>query len=211
MLSASNSLYMININVGELCFIPMNVHNGLFNGVSQLRWQNLSPVVSTFSTSIRLLYSFFIKHCILPPSFCPSVHLTLSVIPHPVFLISGLSLRLEMLMFSSCNPKFFAVTTDLKLRSVAVTHIHYPMNPSSDNFDTDAVVPPSDHCRTEAVPPPSDHYDIDTVSPSGDHYCIDIVVPPSDQCCTETVPPSSDHYGTTKVAPPTDHLHTKRT
>ena len=46
---------MIYINVGEMCFIPMNVHNELFNGVRQL----LSPVVSTFCTSIRLL-SFFI-------------------------------------------------------------------------------------------------------------------------------------------------------
>ena len=74
MLAASNTLYMIYINyVGEMCFIPMNVHAELFNGVRQLRWQHLSPVVSTFSTSIRLLSSFFINHCILPPSFCASV------------------------------------------------------------------------------------------------------------------------------------------
>ena len=26
---------MIHINVGEMCFIPMNVHNELFNGVRQ--------------------------------------------------------------------------------------------------------------------------------------------------------------------------------
>ena len=32
---------MIHINVGEMCFIPMNVHNELFNGVLQLRWQQL--------------------------------------------------------------------------------------------------------------------------------------------------------------------------
>ena len=51
---------MIYINVGEMCFIPMNVHNELFNGVRQLRWRHLSPVVSAFSTSIRLLSSFFI-------------------------------------------------------------------------------------------------------------------------------------------------------
>ena len=51
---------MIYINVGEMCFIPMNVHNELFNGVRQLRWRHLSPVVSTLSTSIRLLSSFFI-------------------------------------------------------------------------------------------------------------------------------------------------------
>ena len=40
-------------NVGEMCFIPMNVHNELFNGVRQLRWQHLSPVVSTFYTCIQ--------------------------------------------------------------------------------------------------------------------------------------------------------------
>ena len=37
MLSASNTLGMRYINVGELCFIPMNVHNELFNGVRELR------------------------------------------------------------------------------------------------------------------------------------------------------------------------------
>ena len=38
-------------------------------------------------------------------------------------------------MFSSCNPKFFAVRDS-----------HYPVNPSNDYFHTDAVVPSSDHC-----------------------------------------------------------------
>ena len=75
----------------EMCFIPTNIHNELFNGVRQLKWQHLSPVVSTFSTSFRLLSSFFIKHSILPPSYCLS---SLSVVPHPVFLISGLSMRI---------------------------------------------------------------------------------------------------------------------
>ena len=41
---------MIHLNVGEMCFIPMNVHNELFNGVRQLRWQQLLPVGSTCST-----------------------------------------------------------------------------------------------------------------------------------------------------------------
>ena len=50
-----------------MCFVPMNVHNELLNGVRQLRWQHLSLVVSTFSKSIRLLSSLFIKHCMLPP------------------------------------------------------------------------------------------------------------------------------------------------
>ena len=87
---------MVYINVGELCFIPINVHNELFNGVRQLSWQHLSPVVSTFSTSIRLLSSFFINTASYLPlslSFCPSVFLSLSVVPHTVFLITGLSLR----------------------------------------------------------------------------------------------------------------------
>ena len=46
---------MIYIHVGEMCFIPMNVHNKLLNGVHM---------------------------CV-----------SLSVVPHPVFQISGLSLR----------------------------------------------------------------------------------------------------------------------
>ena len=68
-----------------------------------------------------------------------------------------------MLMFSSCNPKFFAVR-----------NIHYPVNTSSDHFDTDAVVKYSDHCRTQAVLLPSVHYCIETVAPSGGHYCIEL-------------------------------------
>ena len=62
-------------------------------------------------------------------------------------------------MFSSCNPKFFAVR-----------HIHYPMNPSSDHFHTDAVVPSSDHDRTETVPPSRDHYGTTKVAPPCDHF-----------------------------------------
>ena len=123
---------------------------------------------------------------------------------------------LEMLKFSSCYPKFFAVR-----------NIHYPVNTSSDHSHTDAVVPSSDHCRTQAVLPPSGHYCIETVPPSGDHYCMDIVVPSSDHCCIDIVVPSGDHCCTRavdnalnvieqrsdvihgKVAPPSDHLHTK--
>ena len=186
---------MIYINVGEMCFMPLNVHSELFKFVRQLRWQHLSPVVSTFSTYITLLSSFFIKHCILPPSFCPSV--SLSVVLHPVFLNCGLSLRIGDV------DVFF-------LQSKVVRHIHYPVNPSSDHFHTDAVVPSSDHYHTETVLPPSDHC-LETVAPSGDHYCIDIVVPSRDHCWIETVPPSSDHYGTTRVSPPSDHTDTKRT
>ena len=82
---------MIDIHKCEMCFSPMNGHNEMFNGVRQLRWRHLSPVVSTFSTSIRLLSSSnVIYHCI-PLSGHTS--LSLSVVPHPVFLISGISLR----------------------------------------------------------------------------------------------------------------------
>ena len=128
---------MIYINVGGTCFISP------FNGVCRLRWQHLSPVVSTFSTSILLFHK-----ALHPPSLflSVSVQLSLYVVPHPVFLLSGLPCGLEMLMFSSCNPNLFAVR-----------HIHYPVNPSSDHFHTDAVVPSSDHCRIDTVLPPSDH------------------------------------------------------
>ena len=67
-------------------------------------------------------------------------------------------------MFSSCNPKFFAVR-----------HIHYPVNQYCHLASITALI-------------------FETVAPSGDHYCIDLVVSSSDHCCTETVPPSSDHY-----------------
>ena len=100
------------------------------------------------------------------------------MVPHPVFLISGLSLR-----FGDVDVYFLQ------------SKVH------------DAVVPSSDHCRTDIVlPPPSDHYQrsipffvitalrVETVAPSGDHYCIDLVVPSSDHGCIETVTPSSDHY-----------------
>ena len=119
-----------------------------------------------------------------PPLFLSlSVHLSLplSVVPHPVFLISCLCLRFGGVYVLSCNLKLFAVR-----------HIHYPGNPSSDHFHIDAAVPSSDHCCTETIQPPSDHYCIDTEAPSGDHYCIDIVVTSRDHCCNKTVPPSSE-------------------
>ena len=46
-------------------------------------------------------------------------------------------------MFSSYNPKFFAV----------IHIIDYPVNPSSDHFHTDAVMPSSDHYCIESVAP----------------------------------------------------------
>ena len=75
MLSASNTLVesMIHINVGEMFFIPMHVHNELFNGVRQVRWQHLSHVhvVSIFSKSIW--YPPFSFKALRPPSFVLSV------------------------------------------------------------------------------------------------------------------------------------------
>ena len=114
------------------------------------------------------------------------------MVPHPVFLTSGLSLR-----FGDVDVFF--------LQSKVLCSSTHSLS-SEPNFQTDTVVPSSDHCRTEAVLPPSDHYCIETVAPSGAHYCIDIVVPSSGHCCTETVPPCSDHHGTTKVVPQSDYF-----
>ena len=68
--------------------------------------------------------------------------LSLSVVPRPVFLISGLSLR-----FGDVDVFF------LQSRLFAVRHIHYPVNPSNDYFHTAAVVPSSDRrlLTTEAT------------------------------------------------------------
>ena len=96
------------------------------------------------------------------------------MVPHPFFIISGLSL-----LFGDVDVFF------LQSNVFVVKHIHYPVNPSSDHFHTEAVVPSSDHYRTE------------TVLSLSDHYCI------------ETVAPSSDHHGTIQLAPSSDHLHTK--
>ena len=155
--------FRFSTSATEMCFIPMNIHNEQFNGVRHIRWQQVSPLVSTFSTSSnRLLSSFFVKRCILPPA--------LSLwYPIPFSKCVVFPCCLEMLMFLLAIQSFFAV------------------NPSSDHFPTDAVVPPSDHYRTETVLPPSDHCCIETVASCGDHYCIDIGVPSSDHCCTETV------------------------
>ena len=53
-----------------------------------------------------------------------------------------------------------------------------------------------------AVNPSSDNFYTDAVGPSSDQYCIEPVAPSGDHCCIDIVVPSSDHYGTTKVAPP---------
>ena len=82
MLSASNTL--VCINVGEMCFIPLNVHNELFNGACQFRWQHHSPVVSTFSTSIRLLIILIFHKAMHPPSpFSLFLYICLSFCSRP--------------------------------------------------------------------------------------------------------------------------------
>ena len=136
-------------------------------------------MATPFTCSYNIFYiyqafSLLFHKALHPPSLFLSLSvnlslsLSLSVVPHSVFKLVVFPCGLEMLMLSSCNPKFFAVR-----------HIHYPS---------------SDHCHTETVLPPTDHYCIETVAPSGDHYCIDIVVPSSDHCCTVAVSPSSDYY-----------------
>ena len=101
----------------------MNVHNELFNGVRQPRWQHFSPVVSTFSTFIRLLSSFFIKHCI-PLSLSDHFH-TDAVVP------SSDHCRTEAVLPPSDH--YF-------LETVA---------PSSDHYGTTEVAPPSEHLHTK--------------------------------------------------------------
>ena len=115
-------------SLGKMCFILMNVHNELINGIRQLRWQHLhlySHVVSNCSTSISLLSSFFIKHCILPPSFslflsiCLSLSLYFCGAP-PRFLIPFPAVW-------RCWRFLLAIQTYLQLD----VYIHYPVNPST--------------------------------------------------------------------------------
>ena len=104
----------------------MNIHNELFNGVRQLRWQHLSPVVSTFSTSNRLSSSFFIKHCTL--------FLSLSVVSHPVVLITGLSLLFGDVAVFFLQSKVLRRKQPKQVRNqklFAVRHIHYPVTIST--------------------------------------------------------------------------------
>ena len=98
---------MIYINVGEMCFILINVHVEHSSMCSMV-------FVSTGGSTFRLLFQhfyiyqavilLFMEHFIVPPSFplFLSICFSLSVVPHPVFLISGCGS--EMLMFSSCHP-----------------------------------------------------------------------------------------------------------
>ena len=96
------------------------------------------------------------------------------MVPHPVFLISGLSLRVGDVDVFFLQSIVLCCSLTHSLSSER-TH---PVNTSSNHFHTDAVVPSSDH------------YGIETVAPSGDH------------CFTDMVAPSSDHHSTKKVAPP---------
>ena len=76
------------------------------------------------------------------------MYVSLSVVPRPVFVISGLSLRVE-------DAEVFF----LQYKVLSVRNIHYPVNPSSEHFLSDAVVPSgNDNCSIETVLPASDHY-----------------------------------------------------
>ena len=81
MLSASNTFIgMIYINVGDMCFIPMNVHNELFRCQVCSSAQMATPFACSIKfgfTSCRLLSSVVTKHCIIPSYF--SLSLSLSV------------------------------------------------------------------------------------------------------------------------------------
>ena len=120
----------------------------------------------------------FIQHCAHPPSFFPS----LSMVPHPVFLISGLSL-----LFGDVGVFFLQSKVFLQLNTFTIHPVTDGVMLSSDNYCIDIAESSSDHCCTKTVLPSSDHYCIETVAPSGDHYCI------------ETVQPSSDHHGSSAI------------
>ena len=135
---------------------------------------------STFSTSIRLLSSFFIKHCILFHSV--SVHLSL---------------------FSFCGAPQSSLPLDTYMHyPVKPSGDHFPADavvPSSDHCCTDALLTPSDHYCMETVAPSGDHYYIDTVVPSSDHCCIGAVPSPSDDYRTTKVAPPSYHLHTKRT------------
>ena len=125
-----------------------------------------SESVNNIYQAVFLLFHKTMRRPSLLLSLSGHLSHSLSVVPHPVFLISGLSLRIGHV------DVFF-----LQSKVLAVRHI---LHHSSDHFHTDAVVPSSEHCCTE------------TVLTSSDHYCIEIVAPSGDHCFTETVAPSSD-------------------
>ena len=178
------------MRTGVIC--PKGIICQLCNRNRTVQWGSSAQVAAPFACSFNIFYIYqafilLFHKALHPPSpFSPFLSICLSclaVVSRPVVLSSGLSLR-----FIGDVYVFFLQSSSLQLET------HYPVNPSSDHFHTDAVVPSSDHCYTQAVLPPSGHYGIETVTPSADHYCIDTVVPSSDHCCTETGSPSSDHY-----------------
>ena len=151
---------MILINVSEMCFIPINVwlmNCSIWCSSPQMETHfacsfNIFYIYQAFiilfhkalprpflDLSLTLFLSTPLSLSLsLSPSFplflsiCLS--LSLAVVPHPVFLMSGLSLQFGDAMFSSCNPEFFAVR-----------YIHYPVNPPSDNVHTDALIMSPQH------------------------------------------------------------------
>ena len=104
--------------------------------------QMATPFACSFNIvyiSIRLLSSFFIWHCMHPHFLSLSVHMSLSLSfcgtpGHPLFLISGLSLR-----FGDVQCFLLAIQSSFALRVETVA-------PSGDHYCIDLVVASSDHC-----------------------------------------------------------------
>ena len=132
-------------------FIPMNVHNELFDGVRQLRWQHLSPVVRlSCKMSIRLLSSLIFLW--YPTPFSPLV-VRFGDVDVFLFPDSKTSLAQWLQLALACQQwanEVYRLVYQTDVISVAIQ--------SSLQLDTFT----SDHCS------------IDTVAPSCDHYCIDI-------------------------------------
>ena len=129
----SLKLVLYIINVGEMCFISP------YSGICQLRWQQLSPGCSFNIFYIYQAFIFFFHKALHPPSLflSLSVHLSLSVVPHLVFPISGLSLRFG---------------------DVDVFFLQSKVAPSCDHCRTETVLPASDHYCIDTVAPSGDHY-----------------------------------------------------
>ena len=132
----------------------------------------LQSVRRSRSESVNIYYIYqafillFTKHYI-PLLLCISVHLSLSLslVPHPVFLISGLSQRVG--------------DVDFLLQSKVLSS--YTHSPYSDHVHTDAVAPSGGYCLTETVVPSSDHYCIDIAVPFGS--CHLVIIATLRQCC----------------------------
>ena len=111
--------------------------------------QMATPFESSFN--IIYIYPVFIllfhkglHHPFLFLSLSVHLSLFLSIVPRPVFLISGLSLRFGDVDVFLLQSKVLCILC----LQLTVRHIHYPVNPSSDHFHADAVV---QKCQVDQV------------------------------------------------------------